>query len=137
MQLNIHLRIVGGLMLLLALAHIYFAKQFRWKEELQHVSLLTRQIFNVHCFFIALILVLCGLLSMFCAPSLLEQNPLAKAVLIGLVIFWAARLFIQFFVYDARLWRGNRLNTVMHIVFSAMWSYYTLVYAAALCRQYR
>ncbi len=136
MNQNIHLKIVGGLMLLLAFAHIHFAKRFGWKEELQRVSLLTRQIFNVHCFFIALVLVLCGLLSILYTGPLLDRGPLARAILSGLVIFWTARLFIQFFVYDSRLWRGDRLNTAMHILFSLMWVYYTFVYSAALWQQY-
>lgn len=124
-------------MCLLALAHVHFVKRFRWREELQGVSLLTRQVFNVHCFFISLVLLLCGALSIFCTGALLEHGPLAKAMLTGLVIFWTARLFIQFFVYDSKLWRGNRLNTLMHVLFSVMWSYYTFVYAAALWCQYR
>lgn len=137
MQLVIHLKIAGVLMSLLALAHIHFVKRFGWREELQNVSLLTRQVFNVHCFFISLVLLMFGALSIFGSETLLERNPLAKAVLAGLVLFWAARLYIQFFVYDSKLWRGNRLNTVMHVVFSVMWTYYTVVYAAALWRQYR
>jgi hypothetical protein len=137
MNLSIHLKVAGTLMLILAFAHIHFAKRFGWKDELQSVSLLTRQVFNVHCFFIALVLVLCGLLSILCTGPLLDRNPLAKAILSGLVVFWAARLFIQFFVYDSKLWRGDRLNTTMHGLFSVMWTYYTLVYAAALWRQFQ
>ncbi|MDB6016952.1 MAG: hypothetical protein JWR19_1441 [Pedosphaera sp.] len=136
MNLNFHIKVVGSLMLALAFAHLYFPRRFAWREELAKLSLLNRQIFLVHCFFIVLVLVLCGLLSLFYTAPLLQPSPLARAVLCGLVIFWAARLCIQFFIYDSKLWRGHQFNTVMHILFSLLWAYYTAVYTVALWHQY-
>jgi hypothetical protein len=130
------LKMAGALMLLLALGHVYFPKRFGWKEELGRLSLLNRQIFLVHCFFICLVLGMFGVLSLVYTGTLTQPGPLARLVLGGLVIFWTARLYIQFFVYDPRLWKGNRFNTAMHIFFSLMWLYYVAVYAAALWRQY-
>src|SRR5271165_4855447 len=132
MNLNFHIKIVGALMIALAVAHVYFEKRFRWRQELERVSLFTRQVFYVHCFFICLVLVLFGMLSLFGTAALLQPTPLAKMVLAGLVIFWGARLFAQFFVYDAQLWRGNTFNTAMHVLFSLMWTYFVAVYGAAL-----
>jgi hypothetical protein len=136
MNLNLHLKIVGAMLLGLATAHLYFPKRFGWREELRKVSLLTRQIFYVHCFFICLVLIMFGLLSLVCTEALLQPSPLARVVLVGLTIFWGARLIIQLVVYDSKLWRGNRFNTAMHVFFTLMWSYYVSIYAAALWRQY-
>jgi len=63
---------------------------------------------------------------------LLEPTRLARAVLIGLTVFWGLRLLMQFFFYSPRIWRGDRFYTVMHYVFSAAWLYVTAVFAAAL-----
>lgn len=136
MDLNLHLKIVGALQLALAAAHLYFPRRFGWREELEKVSLLTRQIFYVHCFFICLVLVMFGWLSLVYTGLLIQPSPLARMVLAGLTGFWGIRLFIQLFVYDVKLWRGNRFNSVMHILFTALWSYYVSVYAATLWRQY-
>jgi hypothetical protein len=136
MHLNIHLKIVGTLMLMLAAAHAYFPKPFGWKDDLRQLSLVNRQIFLVHCIFIVLVLVLSGLLSLFCAELLTQPSLLARAVLSGLVVFWAVRLFAQFFIYDAKLWKGNLFNTTMHVLFSLMWTYYVTVYVAVLWSQY-
>ena len=54
MTLITNLRIVGGLLLLLGLSHGLFNRYFGWARELKSVSLLTRQIFYVHTFFIGL-----------------------------------------------------------------------------------
>lgn len=123
-------------MLMLAAAHAYFPKRFGWKEDLRQLSLVNRQIFLVHCLFVVLVLVMFGLLSLFCAESLTQPGLLARAVLSGLVFFWTARLFVQLFIYDPKLWKGNSFNTTMHVLFSLMWTYYGTVYGVALWRQY-
>src|ERR1700722_11200442 len=80
-SLRVHLQIAGGLLLLLSLAHGGVSPYFRWKQELGRLSLLTRQMFLVHTFFIALTVALLGGLSLFCADSLLTPGPLSRAVL--------------------------------------------------------
>ena len=132
MTINLHLKIVGILLLFLAFAHVLFPRRFGWKEDFAKVSLLNRQIFYVHCFFIVLMLAMIGFLTLFYTSLLLRRDELARIVLAGLALFWAARLFIQIFVYDSKLWRGHRFNTLMHVLFTGMWSYYVAVFGAAL-----
>lgn len=136
MNLELHVKALGFLFVLLAVAHIPFAKRFEWDAETRRMSLLNRQIFYVHCFFITLILVLMGVLNIAFTNVLLQRGDLNKIVLAALVIFWAARLFIQFFVYDKALWKGNRFNTAIHVLFSMFWAYCVGVYGVALWRQY-
>lgn len=136
MNLHFNLLVVGALQILLALAHLAFPKRFAWKEEFARVSLLNRQIFYVHAFFVCLVLVLFGSLSLACADELLTPGRLARAVLIGLTLFWGARLLCQFFVYSPQLWRGHRFNTAMHILFTGVWLYFGGTYGCALARQF-
>jgi hypothetical protein len=133
-SLALHLRIAGVGLIVLAFAHLAFPKQFHWKEELARLSLLNRQVFQVHTFFIGLVLVLFGALSSLYADALLTPSPLSKAVLAGFTLFWALRLFVQLFVYDRALWRGNRLYTGFHVLFTAYWTYLVAVYGTALSR---
>ncbi len=131
MNLRLHLQIVGSLLLVLAAAHAPFGRYFGWKRELAVLSLLTRQVFWVHTFFIALMVALMGWLSAFCADDLLAPSRLSRAVLGGIVLFWGCRLAIQLFVYDAAIWRGRRFYTFMHIVFLILWIYVVVTYGAA------
>ena len=39
---------------------MFFPRQFRWREELARLSLLNRQIFLVHTFFIVLVVTMMG-----------------------------------------------------------------------------
>lgn len=136
MNLALHVKVLGALFVLLAVAHIPFAKRFAWDEETRRMSLLNRQIFYVHCFFITLVLVLMGVLNVVFTNVLLQRGELNKVVLAALVIFWTARLLIQFFVYDKALWKGNRFNTAVHVLFSGFWTYCVGVYGVALWRQF-
>jgi len=127
-----HLRAVGVLMALLAIANLFVPGRFNWREELSRVSLLNRQIFQAHSVFIVVLIVLMSALFLTCAEALLEPTRLSRAVLIGLTIFWGLRMLMQWFFYSPRVWRGNRFNTVMHGVFSLGWIYVTAVCGLAL-----
>jgi hypothetical protein len=129
---EVHLRIAGALQILLALLHLDFPRRFRWREEFAEVSLLGRQVFYVHMFFICVVLMLFGALSLFAPEALLEPTRLSRLVLGGIATFWALRLLCQWFVYDASLWRGHTFRTVMHGVFTLVWIYFVAVYAGTL-----
>ena len=60
--MELHLNIIGVILILLAVVHIFFPRYFEWKEELKALSLINRQMMIVHSFFIALIVFLMGLL---------------------------------------------------------------------------
>ncbi|HEX9941152.1 MAG TPA: hypothetical protein VGG03_03990 [Thermoanaerobaculia bacterium] len=135
MSLEVHLRIAGALLLLLAAAHPLFPKQLGWKEDLAKLTLLNRQIFLVHVGFIVLILVLFGTLALFFAGDLVAPSRLAAAVLAGLTVFWGLRLLTQQLVYDRSHWRGNRRNMVIHILATLLWTYLTAVFGWGWWRQ--
>jgi cation transport ATPase len=135
MTLHFHIQFVGALQIALALAHTTFTRRFNWKEETARLSLLNRQIFYVHTVFICVVLILFGLLSLFCTNELLARSRLAAFLLAGITFFWTLRWLFQFFIYDSRLWKGNRFNTNAHIFFSTVWTYFACVYATALWHQ--
>lgn len=134
--LEIALKSAGVMLLLLGLSHAFFGERFQWKEELERLSLLNRQIFYVHTFFIALIVVMLGVLALFYTGTLIEKTALARVVLGGIVIFWLCRLWIQFFGYHSSLWKGDRFNTGVHIIFSVLWTYLVVIFGWALWLQF-
>ena len=131
MTLSIHLKIVGILLVLLGVSHAFFNRYFGWKQELATVSLLTRRVFFVHSFFIALGVGLAGAVSFLYADALLRPAALNRALLAAMATFWLCRLLTQFFAYDSAIWRGDRFRTYMHVAFSLLWCYITAIYAIA------
>ena len=132
MTLHLHIQIVGALLLSLGIAHSLFSRYFGWKKELLSLSLLTRRIFLAHNFFIALILAMLGICSLFYTDALLDPTPLSRVLLSGIVALWLFRLAIQFLVYDAAIWRGRPFYTFMHVAFSLFWVYVAIAYSLAL-----
>lgn len=134
-DLTLHLRLVGATMLVLAASHRYYRKRFAWAEETARLSLINREIFYVHALFIVLVLVLNGSLCLFAPEALLEPTRLGRLVAGGLTFFWGTRLAVQLFVYDRNLWRGRRFETAVHVLFTVVWTYFTVVFAGVLAWQ--
>lgn len=122
-----HIKLIGVLLILLALIHIAFPWYFKWKTELKSLSLINRQMMIIHTFFIALVVFLIGLLCLLSYSEIIETE-LGKTISIGIGIFWASRLFVQFFGYSSVLWKGKKFETLVHIVFSILWIYLSTVF---------
>ena len=125
--MQIHLLSIGYVLLGLSFLHLIFPSYFRWKEELAALSLINRQIMGVHTFFIALTVLLMGLLCLFCHEDL-TTTPFGRKIALGVALFWGCRLFVQLFVYSPRLWRGKPFETAVHILFTLFWLYITTVF---------
>lgn len=122
-----HFRIIGILLMVLALVHVIFPRYFKWKEELKGLSLINKQVMGVHTFFIALTVFLMGVLCFTSANELIETH-LGKRISLGLGVFWSIRLLVQFFVYSPKLWKGKPFETLVHVCFSMLWVYLSLVF---------
>lgn len=125
--MEIHFKIAGILLMILALVHLFFPQYFNWKEELKSLNLINRQMVVVHTFFIALVIFLIGLLCLTSAPDLI-QTRLGKVISLGLSVFWTTRLFFQFFIYSPELWKGKAFETIIHVLFSSLWAYLSAVF---------
>lgn len=125
--MEIHLKIIGILLMFLACIHVIFPKYFDWKKNLAPLTLVNRQMMIVHTFFIALTVFLMGLLCVTSYTQIIETE-LGKKIALGLGIFWGIRLVIQFFGYSSKLWKGKAFETIMHIVFSFLWMYLTVIF---------
>jgi hypothetical protein len=128
--MKIQLEITGILLIVLSFLHILFPKRFKWKDELSVLSLINRQLFYVHTFFIALILFLIGILCVTSSNELINTS-LGHKISLGLFIFWLVRLAFQFFVYSNKLWKGKKLETSIHIIFCLLWLYFCIVFLIA------
>ena len=125
--MNLHLKIIGILLIALALIHIVFPKYFNWNKELSSLNLINRQMMTVHTFFIALLVFLMGLLCLTSTNELIDTN-LGKKISLGLGIFWTTRLFIQFFIYSSKHWKGKPFETTVHILFIFLWTYLSFIF---------
>jgi FlaA1/EpsC-like NDP-sugar epimerase len=81
----------------------------------------------VHMLFIALMVFLMGMLCLTSSSEMLESK-LGGKVSLALFIFWGFRFLTQFFGYSSTLWKGKKKETVIHILFSLLWTYLCVVF---------
>ncbi len=125
--MEIHYKIIGVLLIALAFVHVIFPKYFKWKNELKSLSLINQEIMKVHTFFIALVVFLIGLLCLTSSSELIHTE-LGKKISLGFGIFWSFRLLTQFFGYSSELWKGKKMETAIHIIFTILWIYLSYVF---------
>ncbi|MHC4107845.1 MAG: hypothetical protein ACYSTY_07160 [Planctomycetota bacterium] len=101
-----------------------------WKRELARLSTMTRQLVWVHGSFIVLVIVAFGTLSLLHPADLASGAPLSRTICGCIAVFWAARLSLQFLLFDptpllkkAALKVGYHGPTVVFAYFSAVYGW--------------
>jgi len=125
--MELHIKIIGFLFIVLAFVHLIFPKKFNWKKELSTLSLINKEIMIIHTFFIAVTVFLMGVLCLSSSDEL-THTAFGKNISFGLGVFWALRLYIQFFGYSAELWKGKTFETSVHILFTFIWAYVSVIF---------
>lgn len=80
-----------------------------WREKLAVLPLLLRQLFWVYGIFIVLVIISFGTISLAQAGALASGEPLARFVCGMIAVFWAARLAVQWCVFDLKPYLTNAL----------------------------
>ncbi len=129
------LRLAGAGPITLALLHVPMGRQLRWSEEAASMSPAGESIFHVHTLFVCVMLVLLGLPALVAPHVFLVVSP-AGAWLAGMCLaIFALRLWVQWFVFPAALWRGKQFETAMHLLFTLIWSALTLLFGVCVLIQ--
>ena len=115
------LRIAGGGLILLALLHVPISRKLLWREQAARMSAENTAIFHVHAFFICVVLVMMGVPALIDPVVFIETSRAALWASWLISGFWILRLYCQWFVYGSELWRGKRLETCLHYLFTGIW----------------
>jgi hypothetical protein len=133
--LAILLRVAGAGVILLALLHVPIGRHLKWREEASLLSPANASIFRVHTFFICLVLVLMGLPCLVDPNVFLERSRAGAWLSWSFSVFWTTRLFVQWFVYPANLWRGKKMETMVHAWFTVFWLFLAALFTICAARQ--
>ena len=133
--LALWLRIAGAGLLLLAALHFPLARRFRWREQALLLTPLNAAIFRVHNYFVQLILVIMGLPCLIEPGVFLDLSRAGRWTSWSFAIFWAFRLYCQWFVYEKTLWQKKPFETTIHLLFTVVWLSLTLLFGVCALRQ--
>jgi len=127
---TILLRAAGVGLILLAVVHIPIGRHLKWRDDAARLTPLNASIFHVHTFFICLVLLMMGLPCLLDPLVFLEKSRAGAWLAWSFSGFWFIRLYVQWFVYQADLWRGKRMETIVHWCFTFLWTALSVLFAA-------
>jgi hypothetical protein len=102
-----------------------------WRRELTKLAPLSRQLIWVHGAFIVLVIIGFGAISLALPASLASGTPLARALCLFIALFWAARLVVQFFLFDAKPFLRSTFLKLGYHTLTAIFLFNTLAYSLA------
>ena len=101
--------------LVLACLNLRLDKLLHWESELAGMSLLLREVFFVHKWFISIILAIFGVITLRFADDLsVGLNPMGHWFAVGIGLFWGIRTIIQWLYYSRSHWVGDKGKTIVH-----------------------
>lgn len=124
-----HLILLGGLghfAILLASAQV--PRVLDWKHELASLHPFVRQLFWVYGAFIVLVIAGFGVLTLMNVDALAAGSQLARGIAALVAVFWAVRLAVQCFVFDARPFLTNAWRRLGYHTLTAAFVFFTQLY---------
>jgi hypothetical protein len=99
-----------------AALNLFLVRLMKWEPDLARMSLLVREVFRVHAWFISVTLGIFGALSWrFAAEMASGADVIGKWLCLGIGIFWAIRTVLQVTYYSSSHWRGQMGRTLAHV----------------------
>lgn len=102
-----------------------------WKAALAPLPRLLRRLFWVYGAFIVLVIVGFGILAAAFASEIAAGEPLGRALAAFIAVFWAARLGVQAWVFDARPYLTRPLYRIGYHLLTAAFVALVLIFGTA------
>lgn len=130
-ELHIYLlRFVAVGQIALVPLNVVLPRLLNWKPDLDRMSLLVREIFQIHAMFITLTVGIWGVLTWkFAERWVTAPDELSSWVCFALALFWGLRCVMQWTHYSASHWRGQPGRTLIHWLLFVGYLFWAVVYA--------
>jgi hypothetical protein len=121
-------RLAGATQLAIAAANFFLPKKLNYRDNLNRVAPIIREIFIVHSAYIVGVLLLFAAVSFAFAPELASGHGLGQFLAGAMAIFWFCRVPVQLLYYDRAVRRTHRFGDV---AFTAATIFLAATYSAA------
>lgn len=133
--LNSLLQFAGVSMVCLALAHLSFSRMLNWREDLRKLTAINRQVFIVHTVFLAIGILMLGVDCIFFSQTLTDRSQLAMVATASFAMCWFSRLVCQLFIFTGPISENSKLEAVLRICGTSLWTFYTALFTSAFLYQ--
>jgi hypothetical protein len=129
------LRLAAAGQIFIAAVGSLLPRLLNWRDAVDRMPLLVREVFQIHTWFISLTCAIFGLLTWRFADDLAHGRTLLGAWLcVSIAFFWGLRSILQWLHYSPSHWRGNRRLTLAHWTLFLGYAAWAGVYLAAALR---
>ncbi len=113
------------------IASFMVPKALKWKQHLAALPPFLRSLFWVYGAFIVITIAGLGILTLLHAQAMAAGEPVARSLAAFIAFFWSARLFVQFFIFDAREFLTSTLRKIGYHTLTLAFIAQAVVYVVA------
>lgn len=125
------LQVAALLQLSILIASAATPRVLDWRDNLLSLHPFLRKLFWVYGVFIVLVIISFATITLVHAEPMAAGEPVARSVCTFIAIFWAARLAVQFFVFDAKPFLTNWVYILGYHGLTVIFTVLVLIYGAA------
>ncbi len=131
--LQIGLLIGGWSLVALGIASLWIPKALGWREKLAGLSPLMRELWWTYSIYVWGSHVFFAVLALGFGDWLMGGSGAAMAMCAFMLLWWAVRLWLQFFGFDLSEIEGSAVNRVAKHLLTLLFTGLVVLYAALLC----
>ena len=128
------LRVAGGLHFAILTASALVPTVLDWRHELAKIHPFFRRLFWVYGGFIVITIIGFGIITLLDARQMANGDFTARLLCGFIAVFWAARLAVQLFIFDARPFLTNWFLKAGYHGLTVVFLYFTAVYGWSAIR---
>jgi hypothetical protein len=125
------LQLAAAVQLLIPTASALTPRVFDWRKNLAALHPFLRKLFWVYGIFIVIVIIAFATLTFRHADAMAAREPVARSVCVFIAVFWGARLFVQFAIFDVRPFLTNWIYRAGYHALTFTFAFLVLVYGKA------
>lgn len=130
--LTLALQTAAILQMGVAIINLGLARILHWEKEVENMSLLLRQVFQIHGWYISLTLAIFAVMTFrFAGEMAGGAHPALQWLSALIALFWGSRVILQFTHYSPSHWRGRPGRTIIHGLLILIYTSFTVTYLFA------
>jgi hypothetical protein len=125
------LQFAAVLQLSVLIASALTPRVLNWRSNLAALHPFLRKLFWVYGAFIVIVIIAFATLTFLHADAMAAREPVARSLCVFIAIFWGARLFVQFAIFDPRPFLTNWFYQLGYHALTVIFAFLVFVYGRA------
>jgi hypothetical protein len=122
------LQLAAAVQFVILTASALTPRVFDWRKNLAALHPFLRKLFWVYGVFIVMVIIAFATLTFRHADAMAAREPVARSLCLFITIFWGARLFVQFAIFDPRPFLTNWIYRIGYHALTFTFAFLVLVY---------